>query len=144
MADELSLDGISIDLSQTQTLFPEGVYKLYVTDVVRRPSPKSEYDYLLWTLKIAEGPHEGGRVTDMMSLSPNAAFRVKRFLQALGFSIDPGAKTFTFQPQEVLGRTVMAHLAPHEYDGEMTSRVSKYLSPRDLSADPEPAARRRR
>src|SRR3954453_24178086 len=85
------MGSISINFSEVDSSFeaiPEGLYPAVCEKVEVRESKSSDHNYLNWEWTITEGVHEGRKMWQITSLSPEAKFRLKDQFEALGYDVE--------------------------------------------------------
>lgn len=136
MADKamtaLDVMDIVLDLERQSEPLSAGTHLLIIDDIDVDEGP-SGYPFLRVTYKALEGPEAGKEVQDIVSLSPQARFRVDAWLDALLMPKEGKAKPATF-----IGKTLRAEITHEEYDGRERARPKRYLP--DMRHAPAPSA----
>lgn len=114
----------------------EGIYILRIHSVdVTGSGPAGPY--WTWEFRVVEGPdgplNGNRRLWDRISLSEKAAFRVKNFYEAVGF-------TFDSDTDEMMGEHVKAYVVQEVIQsgtraGQMGNNIDEYI---ELDEDWEP------
>lgn len=91
---------------------------------------KSKAGNRMWVFKheFLSGPHKGERLTDRVSLTPQALFRLRDLLEAIGLKV--GRKKIKIDPEKLKGKTFGAHVQDGEPFGEknrITSEIGYYM-----------------
>jgi len=119
---------ISVDFSgvsdQGGFYIQPGTYKAVIKGVTQGKAVGAEFPYLEWTFTL---PENGGvQLTDKTSLSPKAAFHLYGLIgAATGKQV--GKTTLTFDPEKLIGRTVIVRVVDRAYDGKVYSDVKGYM-----------------
>src|SRR5687768_18459681 len=111
--------GIKVNLALAAETIPNGIYKLRIENCEQKYSQASEHPYLVCTVPVSDGDFAGFRLTDMTSLSPNAAFRLADFLRAAGMEVPEDVKAlkeFEFDPRDLFGTEVLAIVMQETYN----------------------------
>jgi len=100
------------------TVFPQGTYELQVASVDLTNSQKGNQQ-LTVRCEIAEGDYEGRKITLWLSLLPQAAWRVKGFVKALGVDYDENDDgTISFDTDDCVGTYCRAQAKIREFNGK--------------------------
>lgn len=119
--------GISVDFSGVESggrAIPDDDYLLEVVSVEEKEGRESGAIYLSWKYKVAEGPYKGATVYDNTSLSPQALWRLKRLLEAMGIQADG---KMSLDLNSFKGKGVLAQIANETYNGKEKPRVVEFL-----------------
>lgn len=119
--------GISVDFSGVESggrAIPDDDYLLEVVSVEEKEGRDSGAIYLAWKYKVADGAYKGATVYDNTSLSPQALWRLKRLLEAMGIQAD-GKMSLDINSYK--GKRVLATIANEEYNGKQKPRVVEFL-----------------
>lgn len=122
--------GIRVDFTDVKSGFepiPEGKYDATVFEVEQKVGNNSGKPYLNWQLKIQGGEFDGRRVFYMTSLSPNALWKLKANLNALGYSKEELEGDFDLDTTDVVGKSCTVVITHEEYNGEVRDRVADLL-----------------
>ena len=118
---------LNFDDVQSGEAVPVGFYEAHVFEVVLKHAQSSGKPYFNWEFKLTGGDYDGRKLYDITSLQPQALFRLKAHLEALGYEMPEGGD-FDFDPKEVVGMACIVHVHHEEYQGEMRAKVKKILS----------------
>jgi len=116
---------------------PEGTYvlRLHSVDVAGKGA---KGPYWTWEFRVVEGPdgpmNGRRRIWDRISLSEAAAFRVKNFYTAMGFTLDSDT-------DEMMGEHVKAYITQEPIQsgakaGQLSNNIDEYI---ELDEDWAPA-----
>jgi hypothetical protein len=122
--------GIRVDFTDVKSGFepiPEGKYEAVVFEVEQKVGQNSGKPYLNWQLKIQGGEFDGRRLFYMTSLSPNALWKLKTNLIALGYTKEEVEGDFDLDLPDLCGRECTVVVTHEEYQGEMRDRVADIL-----------------
>lgn len=111
--------------------YPEGEYKVKVTDVSQKTSNNGN-TMLVWQGTIlAPEKFKGKKVSDRLVLTENAMWRVGMLLDAIG--INWSQKIHTLKMSSINGKTFGVLLADGDpYNGRINSRVADYYSEEEV------------
>lgn len=109
------INSVEIDLSEVVEELPPGDYKVCIANVEQKTS-KAGNAYLKWQLTVvdhSDARFNGKYVWTNTMLSGKGAFALIALAKAaLGSKLEKGATRFN--PQDVLGKTVIATVVPGE------------------------------
>lgn len=121
---------VHVNLSDVENEFevlPEGLYNatLVDTDVVERDDP-DKYTYIKWEFKLTDKP---GKAWTNTSLSPNALFKLRELLEAVGEEEDvlDDEEGFDIDPADYIGEDVTLHLTVGSWKGKAKNEVEAVL-----------------
>lgn len=112
-------------------LVPDGEYLARVTKIITGVSPKKKTPQWTIYLEILEGEERGEIIQDRAYPTPAAMFTVTRFLNAVGVKTPPGSQ-ITVDTDRLVGRKVRVVTVTEEYNGERSSRPTRYLAVKNL------------
>jgi hypothetical protein len=104
---------------------PEGDYKVKVASV-KQVTAKSGNEMLEWDFEFLEGKAKGKKVRDRTVLTPEALWKLKQLLEAMGKKV-PQAKA-RLDLASYLGLELGITVVDEEYNNKIHSSVSDYLS----------------
>lgn len=115
---------ITINLDDVKELqpVPAGNYTCRVQEGEVKAGPKAQY--IKWTLCISDGEYSGQLLFNNTSLSPDAQFGLKKFLEACNFEWGKAS----FDTTDVCGCEVMAKVVMDEWQGSPTNKVRGFMS----------------
>jgi len=120
---------LRIDFSSIPDLepIPAGVYPAVVADIELRESKTTSNPYLNWTFEITAPEYLGRRVWLVTGLSPEALWKLRETLEALGEQDLSGE--IDFDPQDYIGETCRVVVSQEVYNGRTRNRVDSVLPP---------------
>lgn len=104
---------------------PEGAYLVSVQEVTKEES-NSGNDYLAWKFSVADGKHKGKVLYDNTSLQPQALWRLRATLEALGYEIEEGDMDLDLS--SFTGDQAVAVVAHEEYENKKRARIVDLFS----------------
>lgn len=106
------------------SVISEGIYTLRVTgaDIEESRSTPGAHNLVVQSQVISEGEYQGRNAFDNFSLQPQALWRLKEFITAVGGPVSASG----FQTEDLLGRTYRATCSHQEYEGRARARWTKY------------------
>lgn len=122
---------VSVDLSGVETsrkAIPEGTYEVVVNSAELKNS-KSGNNMVALEFEVVDGPHKGGKLFENCSLQPQALFKLKSVLMALGLEIPN--KAFDLDLGELVGLTCEVEVGHEVYEGKKRARILQYNDPED-------------
>ena len=133
--------GIKVDFSEVESQdfsLPNGPYILAVSSVEKKRSESSGNDYLSWEYKVAEGKHKGKKVWDNTSLQPQALWRLRNLLEAMGMEIEDGEMDIDLD--DLAGELVGVEIENEKYQGKNKARIINFLEVSELEGEEEEEA----
>lgn len=130
-------NSVNIDLSEVETsrkAIPEGTYEVVVNSVEQKKSREGN-PMISFEFEVAEGKHKGAKLFENCSLQPQALFKLKSVLLALGFDIPDEA--FDLDLKELIGLTCEVEVGHEVYEGKKRARILQYNDPSDSDEDDE-------
>lgn len=112
---------------------PPGEYVAAVENVKHETSSKSNKPFLGWELKIVEGDSKGAKLFHNTSLQPQALWKLRQMLEALGVETEEGAMSLNLT--EYVGLQLGVEVDNEEYDGKTRTRVVDVFSLDDPDED---------
>lgn len=112
---------------------PEGT-GLFEIESYEVGSSKNEKPQLELSLKILDGPREGGTCKNWYSLVPTAGWNLRGLLDALGIEYESegqdkeGRDDIVFDGDDLVGRQVEYYVKQREYNGRINN---DFVNPRD-------------
>lgn len=111
------------DVSNEFEVLPEGLYNatLVDADLVERDDP-DKYPYIKWEFKLTDKP---GKAWTNTSLSPNALFKLRELLEAVGEdeNLLDDEDGFDIDPSDYIGEDVTLHLTVGSWKGKAKNEV---------------------
>ena len=126
---------VNVDLSGVETsrkTIPEGVYTL-VVDSATQKSSQGGNPMIVFEFSVAEGKYQGSKLYENCSLQPQALFKLKSVLIALGLDIPN--KAFDLDLKDLIGMTCEADVGHEVYEGKKKARILEYIAPNDSASD---------
>lgn len=126
---------VNVDLSGVETsrkTIPEGVYTL-VVDSATQKSSQGGNPMIVFEFSVAEGKYQGSKLYENCSLQPQALFKLKSVLIALGLNIPN--KAFDLDLKDLIGMTCEADVGHEVYEGKKKARILEYIDPSDSDSD---------
>ena len=128
---------VNVDLSGVETsrkTIPEGVYTLVVDSATQKNSQGGN-PMIVFEFSVAEGKYQGSKLYENCSLQPQALFKLKSVLIALGLNIPN--KAFDLDLKDLIGMTCEAEVGHEVYEGKKKARILEYIDPNDSDSDGE-------
>lgn len=128
-------DSVNVDLSGVEVsrkVLPEGTYEVAVNSAELTTS-KNDKPTVKLEFGVCEGPHKGAKLFENCSLQPQALFKLKSVLMALGMEIPDGA--FDLNLRDLIGLTCGVEVGHEVYEGKKRSRILEYINPDELEED---------
>lgn len=126
---------VNVDLSGVETsrkTIPEGVYTLVVDSATQKNSQGGN-PMIVFEFSVAEGKYQGSKLYENCSLQPQALFKLKSVLIALGLDIPN--KAFDLDLKDLIGMTCEADIGHEVYEGKKKARILEYIDPNDSDSD---------
>lgn len=126
---------VNVDLSGVETsrkTIPEGTYTL-VVDSATQKSSQGGNPMIVFEFSVAEGKYQGSKLYENCSLQPQALFKLKSVLIALGMDIPN--KAFDLDLKDLIGLTCEAEVGHEVYEGKKRARILEYIDPSDSDSD---------
>lgn len=120
---------VNVDLSGVEAsrkTIPEGRYTL-VVDSATQKSSREGNPMIAFEFSVAEGKYQGSKLYENCSLQPQALFKLKSVLIALGMDIPN--KAFDLDLKDLIGLTCEAEVGHETYEGKKRARILEYLDP---------------
>lgn len=128
---------VNVDLSGVEAsrkTIPEGRYSL-VVDSATQKSSREGNPMIAFEFSVAEGKYQGSKLYENCSLQPQALFKLKSVLIALGMDIPN--KAFDLDLKDLIGLTCEAEVGHETYEGKKRARILEYLDPNDSDDEDE-------
>ena len=120
---------VNVDLSGVETsrrAIPEGTYSLVVNQVEQKTSREGN-PMISFEFEVSEGPHKGAKLFENCSLQPQALFKLKSVLLALGMEIPN--KAFDLNLKDLIGLECEVEVGHETYEGKKRARILEYINP---------------
>lgn len=128
---------LTLDLSGVETArkaIPEGTYEVVVNSAVQKDSQGGN-PMVAFEFEVVGGSHKGVKLYENCSLQPQALFKLKSVLLALGLEIPN--RSFDLDLSELVGLTCEVEVGHEVYEGKKRSRILQYNDPNDSEEDDE-------
>lgn len=124
-----SSSSVNVDLSGVETsrkAIPEGTYEVVVNEATQKDS-RDGNPMIAFEFEVAEGAHKGAKLYENCSLQPQALFKLKSVLLALGMDIPN--KAFDLNLRDLVGLTCEVEVGHEVYEGKKRARILQYNDP---------------
>ena len=128
---------VNVDLSGVETsrrAIPEGTYSLVVNQVEQKTSREGN-PMISFEFEVSEGPHKGAKLFENCSLQPQALFKLKSVLLALGMEIPN--KAFDLNLKDLIGLECEVEVGHETYEGKKRARILEYINPEESEGSEE-------
>lgn len=137
MARKSRESSVNIDLSGVEVsrkVIPEGTY-LVVVNEAKMGKSKEDKPKVAFEFEVSEGPNKGFKLFENCSLQPQALFKLKSILMALGVDIPDGA--FDLNLKDLIGLTCEVEVGHEVYEGKKRARILEFINPAESDEDDE-------
>lgn len=128
-------DSVNVDLSGVEAsrkAIPEGTYEVVVNKAEQKNS-RDGNPMISFEFEVSEGTHKGAKLFENCSLQPQALFKLKSVLLALGMDIPN--KAFDLNLKDLIGLTCEVEVGHETYEGKKRARILEYNNPEDSDED---------
>lgn len=128
---------VNVDLSGVEAsrkAIPEGTYEVVVNSATQKDS-RDGNPMIAFEFEVAEGAHKGAKLFENCSLQPQALFKLKSVLLALGIEIPN--KAFDLNLRDLVGLTCEVEVGHETYEGKKRARILQYNDPEDTDESDE-------
>lgn len=132
-----SSSSVNVDLSGVEAsrkAIPEGTYEVVVNEATQKNS-RDGNPMIAFEFEVQDGPHKGAKLYENCSLQPQALFKLKSVLLALG--IDIPNKAFDLNLRDLIGLTCEVEVGHEVYGGKKRARILQYNEPGDSEEEEE-------
>lgn len=132
-----SSSSVNVDLSGVEAsrkAIPEGTYEVVVNEATQKDS-RDGNPMIAFEFEVAEGAHKGAKLYENCSLQPQALFKLKSVLLALGMDIPN--KAFDLNLRDLVGLTCEVEVGHEVYEGKKRARILQYNDPEDTRDENE-------
>lgn len=132
-----SSSSVNVDLSGVEVsrkAIPEGTYEVVVNEATQKNS-RDGNPMIAFEFEVAEGAHKGAKLYENCSLQPQALFKLKSVLLALGMDIPN--KAFDLNLRDLVGLTCEVEVGHEVYEGKKRARILQYNDPEDTQDENE-------
>lgn len=126
-----SSSSVNVDLSGVEAsrkAIPEGTYEVVVNEATQKDS-RDGNPMIAFEFEVAEGAHKGTKLYENCSLQPQALFKLKSVLLALGMNIPN--KAFDLNLRDLVGLTCEVEVGHEVYEGKKRARILQYNDPEE-------------
>lgn len=126
-----SSSSVNVDLSGVEAsrkAIPEGTYEVVVNEATQKNS-RDGNPMIAFEFEVAEGAHKGAKLYENCSLQPQALFKLKSVLLALGMDIPN--KAFDLNLRDLVGLTCEVEVGHEVYEGKKRARILQYNDPEE-------------
>lgn len=130
-----SSSSVNVDLSGVEAsrkAIPEGTYEVVVNEATQKDS-RDGNPMIAFEFEVAEGTHKGAKLYENCSLQPQALFKLKSVLLALGMNIPN--KAFDLNLRDLVGLTCEVEVGHEVYEGKKRARILQYNDPEETQVD---------
>lgn len=130
-----SSSSVNVDLSGVEAsrkAIPEGTYEVVVNEATQKNS-RDGNPMIAFEFEVAEGAHKGAKLYENCSLQPQALFKLKSVLLALGMNIPN--KAFDLNLRDLVGLTCEVEVGHEVYGGKKRARILQYNDPEEAQED---------
>lgn len=130
-----SSSSVNVDLSGVEVsrkAIPEGTYEVVVNEATQKNS-RDGNPMIAFEFEVAEGAHKGAKLYENCSLQPQALFKLKSVLLALGMNIPN--KAFDLNLRDLVGLTCEVEVGHEVYEGKKRARILQYNDPGETQVD---------
>jgi hypothetical protein len=132
-----SSSSVNVDLSGVEAsrkAIPEGTYEVVVNEATQKDS-RDGNPMIAFEFEVTEGAHKGAKLYENCSLQPQALFKLKSVLLALGMDIPN--KAFDLNLRDLVGLTCEVEVGHEVYEGKKRARILQYNDPEDTQDEDE-------
>lgn len=122
---------VNVDLSGVEAsrkAIPEGTYEVVVNEAIQKDS-RDGNPMIAFEFEVTEGAHKGAKLYENCSLQPQALFKLKSVLLALGMDIPN--KAFDLNLRDLVGLTCEVEVGHEVYEGKKRARILQYNDPEE-------------
>lgn len=130
-----SSSSVNVDLSGVEAsrkVIPEGTYGVVVNEATQKDS-RDGNPMIVFEFEVSEGTHKGAKLYENCSLQPQALFKLKSVLLALGMDIPN--KAFDLNLKDLIGLTCEVEVGHEVYEGKKRARILQYNDPEDTEEE---------
>lgn len=130
-----SSSSVNVDLSGVEAsrkAIPEGTYEVVVNEANQKDS-RDGNPMIAFEFEVTEGAHKGAKLYENCSLQPQALFKLKSVLMALGMDIPN--KAFDLNLRDLVGLTCEVEVGHEVYEGKKRARILQYNDPEETQEE---------
>lgn len=119
---------VNLDLSGVEVsrkAIPEGTYAVVVNKAELTKSREGN-NMIKMEFEVTEGPHKGAKLFENCSLQPQALFKLKSVMLALGMDIPNGS--FDLDTNDLVGLNCEVEVGHETYEGKKRARILEYIN----------------
>jgi hypothetical protein len=122
----IEVDFEGVESGGGQRAVPDGVYSVKVAQApTKEEGSESGEAYLSWKFAITKGKQKGATLYDNTSLQPQALWKLKSLLEAMGEEVPDS--TLRLVPSEYVDRELNVEVVNEEYNGRDRPKVTAYI-----------------
>jgi hypothetical protein len=129
---KMQIDFTGVEGKKGARRVPEGDYLMEIADYsVDHKKDDETNQFVKVEYKILQGPTKGSW-NEIFNLGKTSLWRLRNFLEAVGFTIPSSAVSVPFE--KLIGRKVAMTIGDDEYEGKTRSKAQDYFSAKDFEA----------
>lgn len=128
---------VNLDLSGVEVsrkAIPEGTYAVVVNKAELTKSREGN-NMIKMEFEVTEGPHKGAKLFENCSLQPQALFKLKSVMLALGMNIPDGS--FDLDTNDLVGLNCEVEVGHETYEGKKRARILEYINAEEADEEEE-------
>ena len=128
---------VNLDLSGVEVsrrAIPEGTYAVVVNKAELTKSREGN-NMIKMEFEVTEGPHKGAKLFENCSLQPQALFKLKSVMLALGMNIPEGS--FDLDTNDLVGLNCEVEVGHETYEGKKRARILEYINAEESDEEEE-------
>ena len=128
---------VNLDLSGVEVsrrAIPEGTYAVVVNKAELTKSREGN-NMIKMEFEVTEGPHKGAKLFENCSLQPQALFKLKSVMLALGMNIPEGS--FDLDTNDLVGLNCEVEVGHETYEGKKRARILEYINAEETDGEEE-------
>ena len=128
---------VNLDLSGVEVsrrAIPEGTYAVVVNKAELTKSREGN-NMIKMEFEVTEGPHKGAKLFENCSLQPQALFKLKSVMLALGMDIPEGS--FDLDTNDLVGLNCEVEVGHETYEGKKRARILEYINAEEADEEEE-------
>lgn len=128
---------VNLDLSGVEVsrrAIPEGTYAVVVNKAELTKSREGN-NMIKMEFEVTEGPHKGAKLFENCSLQPQALFKLKSVMLALGMDIPEGS--FDLDTNDLVGLNCEVEVGHETYEGKKRARILEYINAEESDEEEE-------
>lgn len=137
-AKGLKVDFTGVSIGGGGTHIPEGSYLGRPVEATKETSDSSGGEYISWTYEVTEGKHKGTKLYDNTSLQPQALWRLRTALDAMGVETPDGPYDLDLEAiVEDEDIVVALEVEDDKYQGKTRSKIVAVMPAEDAEEQEE-------